>query len=374
VRRFPSPALPIALCVLFLTPGCSESPSDDPNGALSNLRLSLESNGSDRITLVADPAEVVIDTTDPNTPTNPDGKFIGTTNITATVHNTDGSPAVGVEAVFASRAGTLASGGAPVVTDDIGMAGDVLTVTEDAPPTFFVGVTVGDLAQTTEVTVTVIRPNEPPVAVAGRDRKVECASPRGTVVVLVGSQSTDPDSTPGTNDDIVRFEWLVDGMVIATGETARGTFDKGLTTVTLRVTDSQGATGEDEVLIEVVDTTPPELAVIPDPDTLWPPNHEMRDVQIGFRIVDACTPPDEVEILLRDARSSEPENDIGDGNTAPDIMGADIDTRDTHVRLRAERSGPGTGRIYTLVYTAEDAAGMSVRGRGIVTVPHDQGD
>lgn len=376
MRRLTLLAFPVALCILLLTPGCSDDPSSDQNNnGLSSLGLSLETNGSDLIILTADPAEVIIDTTDSSTPTNPAGKFIGTTNITATVQDTDGGPMVGVDVMFASRAGTLDSGGSPVVTDGTGMASDTLTVSEDDEGTVFIGAIVGEERQTTEVTVTVIRPNQPPVAIAGRDQRVECASPRGTVVILDGSHSTDSDSTPGTNDDIVLFEWLVDDMVIANGEKARAAFKKGMTTVTLRVTDSQGAMDEDEVVIDVVDTTPPRFAVVPDPAVLWPPDHRMVDVHIGLRVVDACSVvPDDIDIVLRDVRSSEPANEIGDGNTEPDIMGADIGTRDTDIQLRAERSGPGVGRTYTLVYTAEDAEGRSVRGQGIVTVPHDQGN
>ena len=375
MRRLPLLALPIALCLLLLTPGCSDDPSNDQsNSGLSRLGLSLEANGSDLIILQADPTEVVIDTTDPNAPTNQMGKFIGTTKIGATVMDADGGPAVGVEVVFASRAGTLASGGSPVVTDDMGQAADTLEVTEDDEGTVFVGATVDTESQTTEVTVTVIRANQPPVADAGTDQTIECTSPEGTPVILDGSGSTDPDSTPGTNDDIVLFEWLVDGNVRAKGETVRGALKPGKTTVTLRVTDSQGATDEDEVVIDIVDSTPPRVAVVPDPDVLWPPNHKMRDVNIRFRVVDACSEPGEVEFVLHDVRSSEDPNGIGDGNTEPDIMGADIGTADTHVQLRAERSGPGVGRTYTLVYSATDAAGMAVRARGIVTVPHDQGD
>jgi hypothetical protein len=374
MRRLPLLALPIALCILILTPGCSDDPSNESNG-LSSLGLSLNRDSSELIVLTADPSEVVIDTTDPNAPTDPNGKYIGTTELKATVKDMDGNPQVGVEVIFLTRAGELASGGSPVMTDDMGMASDTLTVTEDDEGTVFVGAKVGEETQAGEVTVTVIRPNQPPVANAGRDQTIECSSPRGTPVGLDGSASTDPDSTPGTNDDIVKFEWLVDDQVIAEGEVVRGAFKKGMTTVTLRVTDSEGEMDEDEVVINVVDTTPPRFAVVPNPDVLWPPNHKMVDVEIGFRVVDACSVvPDDIEILLRAVRSSEPENDLGDGNTEPDIMGADIGTRDTHVQLRAERSGRGVGRTYTLVYTAEDAEGQSVRGRGIVTVPHDQGD
>jgi hypothetical protein len=375
MRRLPLLALPIALGLLLLTPGCSDDPSNDQNNSsLSRLGLSLEANGDELIILQADPTEVVIDTTDPNAPTDSMGKFIGTTKITVTVQDTDGNPMVGVEVLFATRAGTLASGGSPVITDDMGQAADTLEVTEDDEGAVFVGATVGDASQTIEVTVTVIRENQPPVADAGRDQTIECASPEGTPVILDGSGSTDPDSTPGTNDDIVLFEWLVDGNVRAKGETVRGALKPGTTTVTLRVTDSQGATDEDEVVIDIVDTTPPRLAIVPDPDVLWPPNHKMRDVHIRFRVVDACSEPEAMDIVLLDVRSSEPPNGIGDGNTEPDIMGADIGRPDDHIRLRAERSGPGVGRVYTLVYSATDAEGNSVRARGVVTVPHDQGD
>ncbi len=376
MRRLPLLALPLALCLLLLTPGCSDDASNEQNSSgLSSLGLSLEEIGDTLIILDVDPTEIVIDTTDPLTPTDPGtGKFIGTTNIRATVGDTEGNAMVGVEVLFTSDAGTLASGGSPVLTDDLGIATDVLTAMEGDPQTIIIKATVGEASLTVDVTLTVIVENQPPVADAGMDQTIECASPEGTPVILDGSGSTDPDSTPGTNDDIVLFEWLVDGMVRAEGETVRGALKPGTTTVTLRVTDSQGATDEDEVVIDIVDTTPPRLAIIPDPDVLWPPNHKMRDVHIGFRVVDACSVPEAMQIALLDVRSSEPDNGLGDGNTENDIQGADIGRPDDHIRLRAERSGPGVGRTYTLVYSATDAAGMTVRARGIVTVPHDQGD
>jgi hypothetical protein len=44
---------------------------------------------------------------------------------------------------------------------------------------------------------------------------------------------------------------------------------------------------------------------------------------------------------------------------------------DHHIRLRAERSGNGTGRIYTLTITAMDAAGNTTTATTTVSVPHD---
>ena len=43
-----------------------------------------------------------------------------------------------------------------------------------------------------------------------------------------------------------------------------------------------------------------------------------------------------------------------------------------NISLRAERSGTGTGRIYTLTYSATDCSGNSSTAEVTVTVPHNQ--
>ena len=43
---------------------------------------------------------------------------------------------------------------------------------------------------------------------------------------------------------------------------------------------------------------------------------------------------------------------------------------DLHVNLRAERSGSGTGRIYTLTYLVTDACGLTSTVTVYVLVPH----
>ena len=46
---------------------------------------------------------------------------------------------------------------------------------------------------------------------------------------------------------------------------------------------------------------------------------------------------------------------------------------DTTFQLRAERSGTGSGRIYTITCQATDAYGNSTVASVTVTVPHDKG-
>src|SRR5206468_6743061 len=75
------------------------------------------------------------------------------------------------------------------------------------------GTTVPVTAETTfvyqgESRLVFSRPNSSPRAVIAAADGVECTSPSGGTVVLDGSRSVDPDSTPGTHDDIVSFEWL----------------------------------------------------------------------------------------------------------------------------------------------------------------------
>jgi len=67
--------------------------------------------------------------------------------------------------------------------------------------------------------------------------------------------------------------------------------------------------------------------------------------------------------------SNEPIDGLGDGDTAPDW---EI-TGNLTVNLRAERSGAGTGRVYTNTVQCTDASKNSSTKSVTVTVPHDQG-
>jgi hypothetical protein len=64
--------------------------------------------------------------------------------------------------------------------------------------------------------------------------------------------------------------------------------------------------------------------------------------------------------------SNEPISGNGEGDTAPDW---EI-TGNLTLNLRAERSGGGTGRIYTISVQCTDNAGNSASRSTTVTVPH----
>jgi len=358
--------LTVLLLALILA-GCSSGDSNNSSvGASTGL---LDDDGP--VVLTADPEEIVIDLNDPNTPTDTgSGEKYGTSTLTVMVMDSMGDPVPDTEVVFGTTGGTLDSTGAPILTDAEGKATDVLQLLESDPDS--VDVTVTDGADTDTVTVTkrVIPLNNPPVADAGEDQMAECGDP----AFLDGSGSTDPDSTEGTNDDIVLFEWYLGREKLGEGEVIRWRLPLGTNVITLKVTDSGGATATDETMVEVVDTLPPRVAVSLDPAMIWPPNHKMVDVWASLRIADKCfTDLDDLSVVLMSVTSNEPENANGDGNHEPDIMGAEIGTEDYSFQVRAERAGPGSGRIYTATYKVIDPAGHETDASAEAVVPHDQG-
>ena len=101
------------------------------------------------------------------------------------------------------------------------------------------------------------------------------------------------------------------------------------------------------------------------PNSLWPPNHKMWTVRVNYTATDHCGP---VQCSLS-VTSNEPIDSIGDGHTAPDWVVLDA----RRVQLRAERQGPGSGRVYTIAIRCTDGAGNRATATTAVTVPHDRG-
>ena len=101
--------------------------------------------------------------------------------------------------------------------------------------------------------------------------------------------------------------------------------------------------------------------------TLWPPNHKLVEVA-RLKANDALSGLSP-ESLSVNGTSNEPDDGLGDGDSAPDIV-----INGDSVQLRAERSGTGNGRVYTITASATDQAGNSAMTTVTCTVPHDQGN
>jgi hypothetical protein len=96
------------------------------------------------------------------------------------------------------------------------------------------------------------------------------------------------------------------------------------------------------------------------PDVLRPVNHKMIDITVGYQPTDLSGVGCSLSV-----DSNEAGNGRGDGNTLPDwqVLGPH------HVQLRAERSGGGNGRIYTITIRCTDGTGKTASATTTVSVP-----
>ena len=150
--------------------------------------------------------------------------------------------------------------------------------------------------------------------------------------------------------------------VLTTSPASGSFFPVGTTTVT--TTSTSGATSTFKVTVN--DAQAPAVSdPSASPALLWPPNHQMRDVTVNYTVSDNCPGGN----CVLSVTSNEPVDGTGDGDTSPDWEIVD----NHHVRLRAERAGTGSGRIYTITVTCTDAAGNTTTKSTTVVVAHNIG-
>jgi len=209
------------------------------------------------------------------------------------------------------------------------------------------------------VTVTPQLDTTPPTITCPHDISVQCTGNSGTPAsnpalapFFSGVSATDNCGAASIVNDAPPF------------------FNLGTTPVTFTATDTGGAPASCQANVTVVDTMPPQINVTLSRGVLWPANHKLVDIVAAVTVTDSCDP--QATFVLTSITSNEPDNGTGDGDTANDIQNAAYGTADTHFSLRSERSSSGSGRVYTILYTASDGSGNEMPATVRVYVPHDQ--
>jgi hypothetical protein len=153
-------------------------------------------------------------------------------------------------------------------------------------------------------------------------------------------------------------------VITRTGVPAGNIFPTGTTVVTYTATDGHGnhASATQNVTVTAAPIT--ITGGTATPSSLWPPNHKMVLVTLTYT-TGGCG---SVNCAVTSVSSNESIDGLGDGDVSPDWQIVDAH----HVYLRAERSGLGTGRIYTITVTCTDASAHTATKQIVVTVPLDQ--
>ena len=114
-----------------------------------------------------------------------------------------------------------------------------------------------------------------------------------------------------------------------------------------------------------MDMVPPSISVEVAPSVIWPPNNKMVSVTANVMVSDDQDPAPVVKLVSVTCNECDPQD--------ADVQGAEIGTADFHFSVRASRTGQAKpGRVYTIVYSATDAAENKSEASATITVPHDQ--
>lgn len=210
------------------------------------------------------------------------------------------------------------------------------------------------------------------------------AAPSGSGVYEINSNVTLGGNVSDYDGDSLTYKWLegetvlfkgygwpsAGGDPIALPNHSISTLSLGIHTITLQVSDAVNTPVSSSITVKIVDTMVPTLAPVANQTILWPPNHEMVDITIQANAADNSGSM----TLAAAISSNEPIDGLGDGDQAPDWTKPVINQQTGLItfQLRAERSGTGKGRIYTITISATDNSNNTSTANLEIIVPHDK--
>ena len=210
------------------------------------------------------------------------------------------------------------------------------------------------------------RLDQPPKVVCPAPIAAECSG--GTTVVALSAQVGDPDG------DGVVVVWTVDGAQVQSDSIPAGpaptsgtvtlqrSFALGSHAVDLSVSDGVSPAATCHTTTAIQDTRSPALQASVGEPLLWPPNHKLVDVRLSGSASDACIGAVHPSLTV----SSNEIDASGGASFSSDASGFGT------LRLRADRSGNGPGRVYLIAIAATDSSGNTAVVCPAVVVPHDQ--
>jgi hypothetical protein len=123
--------------------------------------------------------------------------------------------------------------------------------------------------------------------------------------------------------------------------------------------DNAGNIEETHNQTHYVDNSPPVMTISGSPNSLWPPNHKMKNVVISGSAIDTGSGIASLAFTVVDEYDQVEPTITGFGQT---------------IQLEAWRYGNDMeGRTYTITATATDNLGHVTTASTVVLVPHDQG-
>ena len=210
-----------------------------------------------------------------------------------------------------------------------------------------------------------------PTITCSGDQTLECTNAVGAIEATV--QDADGDA--------LMVIWALNGQPVQTNVLAAGSttnaitlsltneFGFGTNDISVGVTDDGTNVVMCSSTIVVQDTSPPVITkLLATPNVLWPPNHKLVCIRLCVKAEDSCG--GSTSWRITSVTSNEGDDSSTCKNTSPDWIIKD----DHKVLLRAERSGRGSGRDYTITVEASDDSGNVTSGEVHVLVPHDKGN